>query len=58
MQDPYNVLMRPNISDDVLDRLKKYCSSKDRKLSGKGNTGWHDWTLDDALSVLLKEAGF
>ena len=58
MIDPPKVLMRPNISYDVLDRLRKYVASKNKKLAGKGNMSWNAWTLDDALSMLLKEAGF
>lgn len=62
--------MRPVISDEVLDRLKKYAASKSKpyygnqegklalKVSEKGQSGWYALTVDDCISMLLKEAGF
>ena len=58
--------MRPEISDETIDRLKKYVQTQERKTKreankslntrGPGKTG--SWTIEEALSDLLTKAGF
>ena len=60
--------MRPEISDDVLDRLKKYIASKEYKggfgykapygFVKRGPNYRSGMTVNDALDELLTEVGF
>jgi hypothetical protein len=50
------------VSESVERRLKAWLAKKtdgDRTLRDKkGNSSWNQWTFDQALDELLREAGF
>ena len=48
------------ISDETMDRMKKFVADANRKLADRGRRSLWDTsvTFDDALSELLTKAGF
>ena len=50
--------MRPEISDAVIERLKNWVWKNRGNAQRVGSRGKTYYTIEDAISDLLKEAGF
>ncbi len=50
--------MRPEISDDIVSRLRDFMKSKHRVNRELGVRGYGGTTVEEALDELLKEVGY